>query len=92
VPPLIFSRNKVQTRGHAAAADLAYAYGEYQLIFPVGKTEKGFYLHIWKREGKGWRIVLDLQQLLPEAPKAKTEKTVSGEKNVDKFWGCIKKR
>jgi hypothetical protein len=63
------------------ASDPAYAYGEYQLIFPAGKTEKGFYLpHIRKRENKGSRIALDLRHLLAEAPKAKTEKTVSGEK------------
>lgn len=58
--------------GGEATADLAYAYGEYQLTDPAKKAEKGFYLHIWKRENKGWRVVLDLQQALPEPPKSTT--------------------
>ncbi|HZH33583.1 MAG TPA: hypothetical protein VEX64_02025 [Pyrinomonadaceae bacterium] len=52
-----------------AASDLAYAYGEYDLIEQNGKINEGYYLRIWKREPKGWRIALDIQHPFPPGSK-----------------------
>lgn len=38
--------------------DLGYTYGTYQLDANAGLIEKGFYLHVWKRDPSGkWLIV-----------------------------------
>lgn len=48
--------------------DLGYTYGVYRFegVDETGKTE-GYYLTVWKKEGKSiWKIVLDLQSILPK--------------------------
>ncbi|MDQ4120584.1 MAG: nuclear transport factor 2 family protein [Acidobacteriota bacterium] len=42
------------------SGDLAYAYGEYELIDSANKTERGYYLRVWKQTAKGWQIALDV--------------------------------
>ena len=47
----------------AGSADLGYTYGTYQLTFAGdgGKSERGHFMHIWKRQPGGpWRLVLDI--------------------------------
>ncbi|HMJ25483.1 MAG TPA: hypothetical protein VK475_06625 [Pyrinomonadaceae bacterium] len=42
----------------AGMGDLGYTYGTYQLDEKAGLIEKGFYLHVWKRDPAGkWLIV-----------------------------------
>lgn len=45
----------------AAAGDLAYTYGTYQLaIKQTGETEEGTYLSVWKKDSTGhWKFVVD---------------------------------
>ena len=52
-----------------AVSDLAYVYGEYELSGAPQKNDKGQYLRVWRREGKDWRIVLDLAKPFPPAGK-----------------------
>jgi ketosteroid isomerase-like protein len=42
------------------SGDFAYAYGEYELTDSTNKTERGYYLRVWKHTGKGWQIALDV--------------------------------
>ena len=45
--------------GGAADADFIYTYGEYSLAAD-GTSEKGFFLRVWRFDGKTWRIAFDL--------------------------------
>lgn len=40
------------------SGDFAYAYGEYELTDSANKTERGYYLRVWKQTAKGWQIAL----------------------------------
>jgi ketosteroid isomerase-like protein len=43
----------------AKSGDLGYTYGSYELQESGQAKEKGYYAHIWKRDGSGkWRIVV----------------------------------
>jgi ketosteroid isomerase-like protein len=45
--------------GVAKSSDLAYTYGSYGLLDRALATEKGYYLHMWKRDEAGvWKIVV----------------------------------
>ena len=51
----------------AQSADLGYSYGSYELKFAgTNKIEKGYYVRVWKRDGRGnWRLVLDTFSPIP---------------------------
>ncbi len=55
----------------SGGGDLGYTYGGYRFVGKDAKDEtEGYYLTIWKREGKGnWNIVLDIQSILPKKGK-----------------------
>lgn len=42
------------------SGDFAYAYGEYELTDSSNKTQRGYYLRVWKQTAKGWQIALDV--------------------------------
>ncbi len=50
--------------GVAASGELGYSYGRYELEHQddAGKrTEKGYFTHVWKRDGSGeWKLVADV--------------------------------
>ncbi|MBP6820857.1 MAG: hypothetical protein KA368_04910 [Acidobacteria bacterium] len=49
----------------AASSEFGYSYGKYEL--KTDKPEKGYYVRVWKLDGKGnWRIVFDVTSPLPE--------------------------
>lgn len=53
--------------GVAASGELAYSYGRYELKPGEGQTEKGYFTHVWKRDGAGeWKLVADVASPLPE--------------------------
>ena len=56
---------KIKILGGEASGNFAYGYGEYELKKSAQETEKGFYVRVWKRESKGWRISADLAHPLP---------------------------
>ncbi|MCI0339284.1 MAG: nuclear transport factor 2 family protein [Acidobacteria bacterium] len=46
------------------SADLGYSYGKYEIKSRT-RTEKGYYVRVWKRDAKGqWRIVFDVSNPL----------------------------
>jgi ketosteroid isomerase-like protein len=51
----------------AQSADLGYTYGSYELKFAgTNKTEKGYYVRVWKRDDRGnWKLVLDTFSPIP---------------------------
>ena len=55
----------------AKSGDLGYTYGAYELRGGGRPVEKGFYAHIWKRDGGGRRrIVVTNHSPEPVAAKA----------------------
>jgi hypothetical protein len=47
--------------------DLAYSYGKYQIGSNDNIAEKGFYVHVWRRDSKGeWKIAAANLAPLPE--------------------------
>jgi ketosteroid isomerase-like protein len=42
------------------SGDLGYTYGTYEVADATKVTEQGSYVRIWKNEGGGWQIVLDV--------------------------------
>jgi ketosteroid isomerase-like protein len=42
------------------SGDLGYTYGTYEVTDAPKVIERGSYVRIWKNEGAGWRIVLDV--------------------------------
>ena len=58
-----FAGDPVCGAGVALSRDLGYTYGRYQLRSktPDAQTlERGSYLHVWKKEKSGWKLILDL--------------------------------
>ncbi len=52
--------------GVAAGNDLGYVYGSWERIGGAPEGERGWYLHLWKRDtGSGWSLMLEL--LMPGA-------------------------
>lgn len=51
--------------GGETVADFIYAYGEYEATTEQAKIQKGFYLRVWMHTPKGWRIVFDVQTIVP---------------------------
>ena len=51
----------------AQSDDLGYTYGSYELKFAgTNKAEKGYYVRVWKRDGRGaWKLVLDTFSQVP---------------------------
>ena len=51
----------------AQSNDLGYSYGSYELKFAgTNKTEKGYYVRVWKRDDRGnWKLVLDTFSPIP---------------------------
>ncbi len=51
----------------AQSDDLGYTYGGYELKFSgPNKTEKGYYVRVWKRDDRGnWKLVLDTFSPIP---------------------------
>lgn len=51
----------------AQSDDLGYTYGSYELKFSgSSKTEKGYYVRVWKRDAGGkWKLVLDTFSPIP---------------------------
>jgi hypothetical protein len=51
----------------AQSDDLGYTYGSYELKYAgTNKTEKGYYVRVWKRDGRGnWKLVLDTFSPIP---------------------------
>src|ERR1041384_787483 len=52
----------------AQSGDLGYSYGSYELS-DGAKTEKGYYVRIWRRDGDHWRVALDTANPLPPENK-----------------------
>jgi len=56
--------------GVAASGELAYSYGRYELKRQEDggdQTEKGYFTHVWKRDGSGeWKLVADVTSPLRE--------------------------
>ena len=49
------------------SANFGYTYGAYQNLDATGKTvEKGYYVHVWKWNGKNWRVVLEVVKAAKE--------------------------
>jgi ketosteroid isomerase-like protein len=49
--------------GMSAGGDLAYRYGSYESEGGPGH-ERGNYLSLWRRDGRGnWKILIDVQKL-----------------------------
>ena len=48
----------------AQSGDLGYTYGSY-VLRDGGRTEKGYYVRVWRREGGRWRVALDTANPLP---------------------------
>jgi len=45
----------------AASGDMAVSYGKYREIARSGKTQEGYYTHLWLRDAAGrWRIAYDI--------------------------------
>jgi ketosteroid isomerase-like protein len=58
--------------GVAASSDFGYAYGSYELspVAGEGKTEKGYFARVWKRDARGrWRAVMNVAHALPPEQK-----------------------
>jgi ketosteroid isomerase-like protein len=51
--------------GVSRSGDLGYSYGTYSLMGADGKTEKGNYLRIWKKQNGIWLVVVDVASPLP---------------------------
>lgn len=55
--------------------DLAYSYGKYQLTSGTELKEKGYYVHVWRRDSKGeWKIAASNLAPLPEYRKDPNKK------------------
>jgi len=56
--------------GIAASGELGYSYGRYELKHREDdgeRTEKGYFTHVWKRDGSGdWKLVADVTSPLQE--------------------------
>jgi ketosteroid isomerase-like protein len=60
--------------GAAQSGDFGYTYGSYELIPATGKgdgkTEKGYFARVWKRDAKGrWRAAMNVAHAVPPAQK-----------------------
>jgi ketosteroid isomerase-like protein len=56
--------------GMAQSGDLGYTYGKYSLQKKGDSSdfEKGYYVRVWKRDGKGnWKIAMEVAKALPAA-------------------------
>jgi ketosteroid isomerase-like protein len=57
--------------GISSSADLGYTYGKYERVdqaTPKVILEKGYFLHVWKRDSVGkWRIVADIASAEPKS-------------------------
>jgi ketosteroid isomerase-like protein len=52
------------------ASDLAYTYGAYELTAKDARVERGYYLHVWRRDAKGrWRLTADVMSPAPPEKK-----------------------
>lgn len=52
------------------ASDLAYTYGAYELTAKDAGVERGYYLHVWRRDAKGrWRLTADVMSPAPPEKK-----------------------
>lgn len=53
--------------GSSKNGDLAYSYGKYQMGAGDNITEKGYYVHVWRRDSKGeWKLAASNLSPLPE--------------------------
>jgi ketosteroid isomerase-like protein len=56
--------------GVAASGELGYSYGRYELKHLENggdRSEKGYFTHVWKRDGNGeWKLVADVTSPLRE--------------------------
>lgn len=55
--------------GGDSSADMAYAYGQYEIKGPGDSRETGFYCRVWKLEGSRWQIAAEV--LHPVQPSKK---------------------
>ncbi|MFL6228558.1 MAG: YybH family protein [Pyrinomonadaceae bacterium] len=58
--------------GAAQSGDFGYTYGSYELVPAAGKgdgkTEKGYFARVWKRDAKGrWRAAMSVAHAVPPA-------------------------
>lgn len=54
----------------SAAGDLGYTYGAYELGATDATVEKGYYLHVWRRDDKGrWQLAADVMSRTPPEQK-----------------------
>jgi ketosteroid isomerase-like protein len=52
--------------GVSTSGELGYSYGRYE-IREDERSEKGYFTHVWKRDGNGeWKLVADVTSPLPE--------------------------
>lgn len=60
--------------GISSAADLGYTYGTSRSMAPGSADSTGsvsHYLHIWKRKGNRWTLVLDVESPMPQRAAAR---------------------
>lgn len=53
----------------SVAGDLGYTYGSCEFKSGEKIAEKGYYVHVWKRHGGGWKLVADILNPLPPGKK-----------------------
>lgn len=52
----------------ASSNDLAFTYGKYRRINDPDGTDRGYYVHVWRRDADSkWRLVVDVQNRLPKS-------------------------
>jgi ketosteroid isomerase-like protein len=52
------------------AGDFAYTYGSYELTARDAAVERGYYLHVWRRDAPGrWRLTADVMHPAPPEKK-----------------------
>jgi ketosteroid isomerase-like protein len=63
--------------GVAASGELGYSYGRYELAHLDNggdRSEKGYFTHVWKRDGNGeWKLVADVTNSLPKVSSGKSK-------------------
>lgn len=48
--------------------DLGYAWGEAAWTDAAGAPQRGFYTHVWIRNGRDWKVIMDMLTLRREPP------------------------
>lgn len=70
-----FSRTCVAKGLRESFVEFFASYGKYSLLRKnTGALEKGYYVRVWKRDGKGnWKIAMDVANALFPEPRSNGE-------------------